>query len=160
MFRKVRDDDVCKDFPDALRSAFQEAVWFDELLSLRDELTHSDVGRCHLDKNKGLVSYIHVGIKKSGCPLVIDDIFARSDYLFEGVNKFLGRVFHYLNSLLTNKPVRQLCDIFFGRGYMRHVIPSMATDLNSGTCESHIWFDLPGNPRCPLADSCGAYKAR
>jgi hypothetical protein len=159
MFRKVRDGEVCKDFPDALRSAFEEAVWFDELLSLRDELTHSDVGRCSLDKKTGLVSYIHLGIHESGNPLVIDDIFQKIDYFFEGVNGFTGRVFHYLNSLLNDKPVRQVCGIFSGRIYMRQVIPSLVRDFNSGFCESYRWFDLPGNPRCPFAESCGAYTS-
>lgn len=159
MFKNIRNGKVCNDFPEALRSAFQEAVWFDELLSIRDELTHSDIGQCHLDKNTGLVLYIHTGIKKSGSGLLIDDIFQKIGFLFEEVNKFLGRVFFHLNSLLKNEPMPQTCGIFNGRVYTRHVIPSMATDFNSGTCDSYRWFDLPDNPKCPFADSCGAYAS-
>ncbi len=159
MFKNIRNGKVCNDFPEALRSAFQEAIWFDQLRSIRDELTHSDLGQCHLDKNTGLVTYIHTGLKRSGKSLVIDDIFQKVDFFFEEVNKFLGRVFFYLNSLLKNEPIPQICGFFFGRVYERHVIPSLATDFNSGTCDSHRWFDLPANPKCPFADSCGAYAS-
>jgi hypothetical protein len=50
-----------------------------------------------------------------------------------------------------------LCGIFYGRAYTRQVVPSADVTFDSGTCDSHTWFDSAENPRCPFADSCGAY---
>lgn len=159
MFRNIQIGNVSSDFPEDLKTAFKDATWFDDLRSIRDELTHLDLGTCHLDKEKGLVSYMHHGIRRSEGYLIIEDIFQRIDLFIKGVNRFLGSVFHFLNSLLKKEPVFEMCGIFSGRGYSRYIVPSETIDFNSGVCDSHTWFDLPDNPRCPFADSCGAYAS-
>jgi len=159
MFERVRAGGLGADFPDALKTALANARWFDELRLLRDELTHSSVGQCRLNADTGSVFYMHSGIQRLGKPLIIDDVFKMIDELFEGVNGFLGKVFHHLNSLIKDDPILLMCGIFSNRVYMRRVIPSLVKDVHSGNCDSHRWFDLPGNPRCPLADICGAYPS-
>jgi hypothetical protein len=159
MFQKVRSEGGVKEFPEALKSAFKNTDWFDRLRIIRDELTHLNLGSCHLDKETSKVSYMHHGINLQGKPLIIDDIFLEVDTVFEGVNTFLGSVFHYLNSQLKEDPVFQICGIFFGRVYTRHVGPHDSLGFDGGTCDSHVWFDSPENPRCPFAENCGAYAS-
>lgn len=159
MFQKLASDEVVAQFPEPLREAFRDAKWFVNLRVIRDELTHSNIGNCHLDKETGKISYFHQGIKKSGAPLSFDDIFSEVEKTFDGVYAFLGYVFHYLNSQLKSEPVLQICGIFFGRVYTRHVAPSEAIDFHGGSCDSYVWFERPENPSCPFSASCGAYAS-
>lgn len=158
LFQKIHKDRNSIDLPEVLKAAIVSADWYEELLHLRDELTHSDTGTCHLNDQTGKIQYMHTGIKKSGKPLIIEDIFEDVTRFINSINAFLGMTFKFLNSLLNQEPVHQLCGIFFGRGYMRQVIPAEVIDFNSGTCISHEWFELEENPTCPLACSCGAYR--
>lgn len=159
MFQKVRSEEGVKDFPGPLKFAFKNSDWFDKLRVLRDELTHLNLGNCHLNKETSKVVYMHHGIKIHGNPLIIDDIFTELEKFVDGVNTFLGYVFYYLNSQLKDDPVFQVCGIFFGRIYTRHVSPNDAKGFDGGTCDSHVWFDDSENPRCPFADHCGAYAS-
>jgi hypothetical protein len=159
MFRKMQLQEHVNDFPHEIKAAFESAIWFNELRIMRDELTHLSLGSCHLDQATSKVSYMHQGIRNQDKPLIIDDIFAELERFFCGVNEFLGRVFHFLNSRLENKRVQQTCGIFSGRMYIRNVSPHEATDFNGGVCESFKWFDQPEEPRCSFAENCGAYKS-
>jgi hypothetical protein len=158
LFQKIRQDRNSVDLPEVLINAIESADWYEELLHIRDELTHSDTGTCYLNDKSGKIEYMHTGINNSGKPLIIDDIFEEVEKCIHSVNAFLGKTYNFLNSLLSREPVPQLCGIFFGRGYMRQVVPAEVVDINSGTCISHTWFELEENPTCPLACSCGAYK--
>jgi len=157
LFHTIREKKVSVDLPDALKMAIEDAEWYDDLLNIRDELTHSDIGTCHLNEKTGKIQYMHTGIKKRGKPLIIEDIFEITTKFINSVNEFLGKVFKFLNSLLRNDPVTQLCGFFFGRGYMREITPSEVVDFDSGICIS-TWFELDENLTCPFACSCGAYK--
>ncbi|MBX9346019.1 hypothetical protein K5M36_02860 [Chromobacterium vaccinii] len=157
MFQKVTSDQVGEAFPNPLRSAIKSADWFLGLMSIRDELTHFSIGNCSLDQGTGLISYMHQGIKVRGEILIIPDVFAEVNRFFDGINAFLGQVFHYLNSLLKREPMLQMCGIFYGRAYTRHVSAFDAKDFHGGKCDSHAWFDTQEGYRCPFADSCGAY---
>lgn len=157
MFQKVISGEVGAEFPDPLRNAIKNADWFFELMSMRDELTHLSIGNCSLDPETGLISYMHQGIKKRNGILIIPDVFAEIEKFFIGVNAFLGEVFHYLNSTLKDEPMLQICGIFFGRAYTRHVSPFDSRDFDGGKCDSHIWFDTLEGYRCPFVNSCGAY---
>jgi hypothetical protein len=99
LFRKVQKNELDGVLHTALVEAFKRATWYEDLLKVRDELTHSDVGRCHLDGKKGKVSYMHTGLGNQTKAFVIDDIFERLGKNLNDVNLFLGKVFRYLNSL-------------------------------------------------------------
>lgn len=157
LFARVKSGELGSDFPAPLQLAINQADWYDELLKIRDELTHSDVGSCHMDPNTKKISYTHRGITNQGSPLWIDDVMAKIETLITGVNAFVGKVFHFLNSQLQPYIADELCGIFFGRGYARKVPFAEKFDLNSGVCNSRQWFDaLPGY-KCPISDNCGAY---
>jgi hypothetical protein len=158
LFQKVRSNLLGGDFPTELKQAIAESDWYDELLAIRDELTHSDIGNCWIDRETKLVTYMHTGINRDGKPLIINDVMGRIQFLIESINKFLGIVFHFLNSQLEFTTIDQLCGIFFGRCYLRKLSLEPSIDLNSGICQSHTWFDNEVQFRCPLADSCGAYQ--
>ena len=159
MFQKVSRGEVNDEFPEPLRNAIQNADWFFDLMAIRDELTHLSIGNCHLDTETGAVSYMHQGIKRENQTLIVPDIFAEVDRFFNGVNAFLGQVFHYFNSILKDEPTFQMCGIFYGRAYARLVSPYEARDFNGGKCNSFQWFDTQDEYRCPFAESCGAYAA-
>lgn len=158
LFRNVRDNVIGDDFPMELKQAILQSDWYDELRSIRDELTHSDIGNCWTDKENGTVSYIHHGIHRSGKPLIIEDVMGRILFLIESVNTFLGTVFNFLNTQLEFTTIDQVCGIFFGRVYLRKLPFTPPININSGTCVSHKWFDNLEGFRCPLAESCGAYS--
>lgn len=144
------------DFPDELAAAFVEAVWYSELRVIRDELTHSDIGRCHQSAD-GKISYMHPGVRRNEAPLMLPDVFAKLDELLAGVNQFLGRAFHFLNQGLKADPIDAFCGFFKGRGYGRKLTIADHIDFNSGVCQSRQWFDQQPDFRCPFASNCGAY---
>jgi hypothetical protein len=101
---------------------------------------------------------MHVGLKRNGSSLTIEDVLQRCADLINGVNSLLGKIFNFLNSNLKRTSINQLCGIFFGRGYMRTLSFEMPIDFNSGVCISRSWFDNEPAYRCPFADSCEAYQ--
>ncbi len=157
LFERAARAEIGTDFPKELLSALQEATWFNELLLLRDELTHSTIGACHQREGSDKITYVHHGIRRNNNALVIDDVFKKIDEFFEAINRFLGQVFHFLNANLAATPVDVVCAFSFDRVYMRKATIAETIDFNSGTCVSHHWFDKEPVRRCPLADRCGAY---
>ncbi|MGA2797572.1 MAG: hypothetical protein ABSE63_08350 [Thermoguttaceae bacterium] len=159
-FKACIDGKVNKSIPEDIRHAFKSCDWYPYLLRLRDTLTHSDIGSCHMDSKTNKVFYMHAGLGNGQKALVIDDIFLYLEKLITQVNQFLGKVFAYLNTTLLDKELWEMCGIFGGRIYSRFVKPSEALDFNSGRCDAFKWFEKPENPRCPFAKTCGAYKRR
>ncbi|MHB8472624.1 MAG: hypothetical protein ACYDC8_07230 [Gammaproteobacteria bacterium] len=157
LFQRIKDRELGTDFPLPLKDAFLAATWYEELLAIRDELTHSDIGSCRLDPTSRLISYSHRGINTRGAPLEIADAFGKLDELISGINAFLGLIFNFLNLQLRPHTIDQLCGFFFGRGYMRKLPLESVIDFNTGTCQSRTWFDTESQYRCPFADACGAY---
>ncbi|WP_157220475.1 hypothetical protein [Flavisphingomonas formosensis] len=143
--------------PEPIVNALSAADWYLPLRYLRDELTHRDTGHCNLQDDTGLVSYMHTGMSKNDKPLIYEDIFTTMDGNLNAVNEFLGRVFHFLVSTLSDNPIQQFCGITKGRMLMRSIVPTEPLSFNSGTCLSHRWFEQPENPDCPFAENCGAY---
>ena len=158
LFKKVRCNLLGLDFPTELKQAIAESDWYDELLVIRDELTHSDIGHCWIDRETNMVTYMHTGINCDGKPLIINDVIGRIQCLIESINKFLGTIFHFLNTQLKFTTISELCGIFYGRGYLRKLSLETPIDFNSGVCQSHTWFDREVEFRCPFASSCGAYE--
>lgn len=146
------------DFPPDLRIAFTEATWYGELLGIRDELTHSNVGSCYQASGEDNISYMHQGMIRNSKPLVINDIFKKIEEFIAGVNQFLGRIFNFLNSQLLEVSQTVLCGFFHGRAYVRDLIMAKHIDFNSGICNSKSWFDTAPEFMCPFASQCGAYK--
>ena len=125
-------DAITGDFPDALKATIRGANWFKRLLFLRDELTHFNVGSCHLPhlpEGTESVSYHHHDIKEGGKPLIIDDVFAWLDGQSQAINLFVGQVFNFLRGTLSNKPVHQMCGMVEGRMLMRVVDPTQPLEL-------------------------------
>ncbi|WP_220790999.1 hypothetical protein [Aquipseudomonas ullengensis] len=158
LFDRVNNNILGDDFPTELKLAISSSDWYGELLAIRDELTHSDIGNCHLDQKTRLVTYMHVGIRRNGEPLIIDDVLGRIKILINSVNEFLGSVFHFLNSKLQPVEIDQLCGFFKGRGYLRKLALEFPMDFNSGICMSHVWFDGDLQFKCPFVGTCGAYE--
>jgi hypothetical protein len=144
--------------PEKIRTAFEQATWFDEFRALRDALTHWDTGFCHLSRDTRLLVYIHDSLRGFWKNGVIEDIMEYVDNLLDRVNKFLGQIFAQLNSGLADKEVWQICGVFNGRIYSRFVKPPEAIDFSSGRCDALTWFEKDGNPRCPFADKCEPYR--
>jgi hypothetical protein len=157
LFERAFKGQLGSDFPKELLEALKSSVWFKELMSIRDELTHSTTGACHLQEGTNKIRYIHHGIRQVDNVLVIDDVFEKLDEFFDSVNRFLGQVFRFLNAGLLTTSVDVVCAFAFDRIYMRKLAIAESVDFNSGTCASFHWFDKEPDRRCLLADDCGAY---
>ncbi len=158
-FQNAHKGELDNKVPAPIREAIADSKdWYPNLLRLRDELTHSNVGSCHRDDSTGSVIYIHDGLGTPGKSLVIEDVFADLKFYFDKISDLLGLVFRELNRTLDDKPVDLMCGIFGGRFYQRVVRPSEAIDTNGGVCKSHQWFDLEEHPDCPLKENCQAYS--
>lgn len=157
-FANIKNKKVDDNFPQELVIAVTEAIWYDQFLSIRDELTHLDVGTCFKNRDTQKINYMHSGVIKNENFLIIDDIFQYIEQLIHNVNQFTGRTFSYLLTQLKDEPILQFCGVFNGRMYTRYVSPNEAIDFNSGICSSKEWFDLEENPTCIFAHECGAYR--
>ncbi len=157
LFRKAQANQLDHNFPNELTRVIAESNWYEELLAIRDELTHSDIGNCSFDEKTETVTYMHTGIRQQGNPLIIEDVMRKIQYLIESINNFLGKTFHFLNAQLKPTTISQLCGIFFGRAYLRKLSFELPITLNSGICISHTWFDNTPGFKCPLSSTCGAY---
>ncbi|KQY95138.1 hypothetical protein ASD21_07165 [Caulobacter sp. Root1455] len=153
------DPDSTK-MPPEIATTLADVGWYRRLLHLRDELTHLDTGAVHRDSETRLIRYIHHGLTEQANALVIDDIFEWIDTTLVDVDAWLGQVFHFLNSTLSNAEVTVPCAVVEGRFMMRMVSGKPPVTFHSGRCISAQWFDIPGNPRCPFASECGAYQRR
>jgi hypothetical protein len=153
-FARARSGTFDRLLPPALLSALKEADWYEPLRTLRDELTHSDIGSVH-QNDAGRVCYMHLGLGTGERAFVIEDVFSRMKDDFEAVNQFLGVVFAHLNSLLKDVPTVQLCGLHQGKALIREIRPEPALTFNSGKCLALAWIEVDGKPTCPLL--CGAY---
>lgn len=156
LFQNV--DKLTGTFPEELKAPIAKAAWYGQLVHLRDELTHLSPGHVYPDRETGVVSYRHYGLKRDDKPLIIDDIFNWLTEMAVQVNQFLGTIFHHLNGTLADKPIMQPCGMVQGRMLHRYLRPGRPVTFNSGACGAWVWFELPENPTCPFKDDCGAYQ--
>lgn len=156
-FQAAFDGRIAETVPLDIRDAFKNAQWYDELRRIRDALTHSDVGSCHLDMTSQTISYMHPGLGDNKRAFTIKDIFAYLATLKIQINQFMGKVFNCLNATLLDKEVRLICGIFNGFIYSRFVRPSEAINFDSGKCNA--WFDN-SVANCPFAGKCDAYNRK
>jgi hypothetical protein len=127
--------------PNTIKDVFRDVAWYEELLFLRDELTHLGTGSCFLDQATMNVRYMHVGIKSNGRPLIVDNVFSWLSDLVNSVNAFQGHIFHILRGTLKNTPVVIFCGMVEGRMLTRHVDPTKEVTFASGECFSYRWFE-------------------
>lgn len=158
LFQKGHNGELDSRIPESIREQFRiSKEWFDTLRDYRDEMTHSDVGGCHRDKESGRLQYMHSGLGSRHKALIIEDVVSKIEGFRDSINGFLGHVFTELNRTLKDEDTEQICGIFGGRFYQRIVKPSEATDFHGGKCKSLEWFEKDENSDCPLKDKCGAY---
>ena len=144
--------------PDQLKALFGGATWEQPLRKIRTELTHHSTGQCDIAMLGGPVRYLHSGVYIEGALLEVQDIFAWLELRLHEVNGFLGGVFDFLLTTLSDKPVNLLCGMVGGRGLMRAINPTAhPIDFHSGTCLS-LWIENPELPTCPFIVECGAYR--
>lgn len=157
-FRNAKARKLDNALPQLIQVAFISAEWYEDLRSIRTTATHSDAGMCRMNRTTGRIEYDVNCDFHSGRPLHFDDIIARMDGFFRGVNRFHGCVFHALNSSLKDGEQLTLCMIANGRFYHRRVRPSEVKDIHSGICDSFAWFESGDHPPCPRMGECGAYR--
>jgi len=158
LFQNAENDKIDNLIPVSIRSALKNAKWFMPLRVLRDALTHTNTGSCHLDEDSGEIRYFSDAVKAISGKGHIDNFMHYVLSVRDEINRFLGIVFAELNKCLDDSEVWQMCGFFYGRVYHRFVRPNEAVDFNSGRCGAHEWFDLEENPTCPFVASCGAYQ--
>jgi hypothetical protein len=158
LFQKGHNGELDMRIPEPILEQFRlSKPWFDTLREYRDEITHSDVGSCHRDKDTGRILYMHSGLGTRGRSLVVDDVVAKIEEFRDCINSFLGKVFIEINRTLIDAESEEMCGIFGGRIYQRTVKPSEATDFHGGRCKSLEWFEKEEHPGCPLKEQCGAF---
>jgi len=156
-FQRIQSGDIGASFPSELRELIVSCDWYEELRTIRDELTHADIGHCSLERGTKYVTYMHTGVRSNGSPLIVNNVMGRIDELTHKVSIFLGGVFNFLNGQLQPTEVDQLCGFFFGRGYLRKLPLHRPLTFHDGHCVSLHWFEDAEGFRCPMADNCGAY---
>lgn len=130
-----------------------------EVLELRTQLTHWDIGHASIDDN-GRVRYAHFSVKNNGTVFSVEDVFAWLRTLEGRLVEFQERVFGFLNeNHMVPGAVQATCGIHRGRFYTRLVDPTEPLTRNSGICQARTWFEKEeGVAPCPLREDCGAYR--
>lgn len=161
LFKRAAEWEYGETFPEEVRAVLASAYseWFPSLKKLRTELTHGDIGSCHLDANSGAVRYVHGGLGTGSRAMVVEDIVDRVNGFAAGVLRVAEAVFAHLYSNLESDERQIMCGIYKGRIYERLVKPEARLTFNSGQCFSKSWFDLAPGFECPLRSRCGAYHA-
>jgi hypothetical protein len=160
LFANAKNGKLDENVPLAIREALADADWFTEFRLLRDALTHSDSGSCHLDDETGKIFYFNEVFRGFREPSYIEDFMAYIDQRIGEVNTFMIRIFSELNRTLNDKEVWVICGFFYGRCFSRYVSPSEATHFGAGRCDAYTWFEADENPTCPFVDRCDAYSQR
>lgn len=146
--------------PPLVTSALAQARWFRPLRLLRDQLTHYTEGHSLLDPRTGRLQYMHEGVTRRGRPLIIPDAMIWANAYLQGINAFLGAVFHAMNETLDDSPVMAVCGMIQGRVLHRYISPKEPMSFQSGQCGAWVWFEKHDNPTCPFAENCGAYQRK
>jgi hypothetical protein len=158
MFEKIRNGQIKDGLPEPLYELFINADWFEEFRIIRDEITHSDTGSCHFNKEQNRIEYNHEGIFPNDQPLNIANAVQWTEQTSSTVRLFIEGVFSFLRTTLSSNEVQIICGIFYGRPYTRKLGHEINLNLNSGECISRNWFDNNHEFVCPLKSNCGAYK--
>lgn len=146
-------------FPEQIRAPLDDAnkTWFSNLRMYRTELTHGEVGSCHLDSETGKIRYMHNALGSATRSMVIEDICAELSHLYASVFDLAEQVYGYLFTQLEPVTRRTVCGFYKGRVYERDVAAAPDISFGSGACCSLNWFEKEPGYECPLRSKCGAY---
>jgi hypothetical protein len=160
LFKRANENKYGPEFPEDIRAALAAAFvsWFPRLRSLRTEVTHGDIGSCHVNEQSGTVFYMHGGLGSATRALVIEDVVAELNQHRASVSGLVEDVFRSLYSKLEPVERTAFCGIYKGRFYQREVAPTADLTFNSGRCKSRTWFEKEPGYECPLRQNCGAYQ--
>jgi hypothetical protein len=102
VFKRAAETEYGPEFPDDIRAALACAFasWFPRLRSIRTEVTHGEIGFCHLDEKSHKIVYIHHRLGSRTKALVIDDVAAELSEQYTSVWKLVEAVFQSLYSKL------------------------------------------------------------
>jgi hypothetical protein len=159
LFERAARSKYGNTFPEEIRLALASAhvLWFSSLRQLRTELTHGDIGSCHLDRQMNRVSYFHSELGTGTRVMVVEDVVGKVNEFARNVSDLVEVVFSHLYLRLELVERRLICGIYKGRAYERLVKPESVLTFDSGRCSSKTWFEREAGLECPLQDQCGAY---
>ena len=162
LFERANENKYGPEFPEDIRAALAAAFvsWFPRLRSIRTEVTHGDIGSCHLNEDSGKVFYMHGGLGPATRALVIEDVVAELNQNWASVFELVEDIFRSLCAKLEPVERTAFCGIYKGRCYQRKVAPAADLTFNSGRCRSCAWFENEPGYECPLRHSCGAHLKR
>lgn len=160
LFSRAKENKYGAGFPSDIRELLLSAydTWFTRLRRIRTEVTHGDIGNCHLDKETRKVTYMHGGLGSGNQALVLVDIESELNQLTESVATLIEGVFASLCAKLEPVEKRVLCGLYKGRCYERIVSYSPTLSFNDGCCTSLKWFAKEDGCECPMRANCGAYQ--
>ena len=160
LFKRASENTYGPEFPEEIRAALASAFvsWFPRLRSIRTEVTHGDIGSCHVEEQSQRVFYMHAGLGSATRALVIEDVIVELNQHWKSVSELIEVIYGSLFSKLQPVVRTAICGIFKGRVYQREVAPSGDLTFHSGSCKSRSWFEKETGYECPLRQNCGAYK--
>jgi hypothetical protein len=151
-------DDLPKEIRDALALAFTS--WFSRLREIRTEVTHGEVGSCHLNVTTRKIGYFHTGLgpDQQSRVFVIEDVIGDINTIRQGVFDTVEIIFGFM--YLQLEPIERpvMCGVYKSKFYQRTVAPEKNLTIDSGKCNSRIWFENEPDYQCPLKETCGAYR--
>lgn len=159
LFKLAHQHGYGPEFPEPVRQVLSAAynTWYQELQRIRVELSHGNIGSCHIDPASGKVIYTHDGLGTGQRALVINDLEAKVNELSNCVFALVDEVFLFLCSELEPVEVRVPCGVFRERIYERTVSHDDNLNFHSGACFSRHWFENEPEYLCPIRTRCGAY---
>jgi hypothetical protein len=161
LFKRAATKAFGEGFPENIRSLLADAHadWFYKLRTMRTEVTHGEIGTCHLNPDTGQVSYIHSGLGTKSHALVLDDIVVHLNELADAVRGVVDAICRHLYDGLDKIERNVTCGIHQFLMYERRVRPEAVLTFHSGTCLSRTWFDKESGVKCPMRMKCGAYTS-
>ncbi len=123
LFRRAKEKKYGPEFPEDIRATLASAydAWFPRLRSIRSEVTHGEIGGCHLDAKSQKVRYMHQGLGTPTRAMVIDDVVGEVNSHFQSVSKLVESVYRPLCSKLEPVEKPFVCGIYRARIYQRVV---------------------------------------
>ena len=160
MLKRASAKEYGPEFPVEIRDALAAAYesWFPSLRKIRTEVTHGDIGSCHVDRESHKVKYIHGGLGSATRAFVLDDVIAELNQHWQSVSALLETIFAALFRSLVPVTRTQVCGFYKGRFYQRQVAATADLNRHSGLCTSRDWFEKESGYECPLRQNCGAYR--
>jgi hypothetical protein len=160
LFTRAKSRGYGSDFPvdicDLLTAAYDS--WFPRLRSIRTEVTHGDIGMCHLNEDSGRIRYIHNGLEPKAGGFAIDDLDAELNSQAQSVAILIDKIFASLCSKLIPVERQTVCGFYKGRCYERFVAFNPSVSFNDGRCISLKWFQAEPGYECPMQSNCGAFR--